>query len=503
MPIWLYVFLLALVVASFGIPGYFLMRGAFVKYSQFFIGTSTLADLFLEISLLGILALILMIDTPAVILNVFMSNDVGYLLTLPISRSAIFYSKVIETLIEGAFPALFFIPLFLAYANVARMPWYSILFSFIMYVFYVLFSAGVAGFLSMIFSKFASKSGMRKFMFFSSMATLTLAYLMMNITTMPNFEPQNMQDALSAYVSKVNFSLWPSTWFLRSIKGSPIFTLILVGASLTVFALSYLLSTRSLLSGFSNVKSSSKSIKVKKYHSHGAFEALLSKEFRMFRREPSILFMILYPAIFPLFIILSNSSHTQNVIMGELTSVFMASMYVSLSIASLTSIDAKSRWILETLPLKTVTPLWAKVVVVSGAYTSVMLLTFSILSIFFGGLGFALFMIGLSLPIFVIASFFGVYAVTKWPNPSGGTRKPLNITGSLISMLIGFVGAICVGAPTLYLFGNGMIWMFSGLTSFLLFLIVPFTIEIIFALFLRKKIVNLNWGDPFENENAH
>ncbi len=503
MPIWLYVLLLGVVVASFGLPGYFLMRDTFVKYSQFFIGPLTLADLFLEIALLGIFALVLLIDTPAVILNVFMSNDVGYLLTLPVSQSAIFYSKVIETLIEGTFPAFFFIPLLLAYANVVGMPWYSILFSFVMYTFYVLFSAGIAGFLSMIFSKFVSKSGTRRFMFFSSVATLTLAYLMMNVTTMPNFEAQNMQVVLDAYVSKVNFPLWPSTWFLKSIKGSPIFTLVLIGASLTIFALSYLLSTKSLLSGFSNVKSSSKTVKVKKYHSHGAFEALLIKEFKMFRREPSILFMILYPVIFPIFFILPNPSRSNNVIMGELMSIFMSSMYVALSMASLTSIDIKTAWILKTLPLKERTPLWAKVVVVSGTYVSVMTLTFSILSIFFGGFEFALLMISLSFPVFVISSFFGVYAVTKWPNPAGGTRKPLSVTGGIVSMLVGFVGAACVGAPTLYFFTNSKIWKFSGSVSFFLFLIVPLTVEIVFALFVRKKIVNLNWGDPFENGNAH
>lgn len=504
MPIWLYVLLVGVIVASFGVPGYFLMRDTFVKYSQFFIGTLTLADLFLEISLLGILALVLLIDTPAVVLSVFMSNDVGYLLTLPISQSAIFYSKVIETLIEGTFPAFFFIPLLLAYANVVGMPWYSIFFSFVMYTFYVLLSAGIAGFLSMIFSKFASKSGMRKFMFFSSTATLILAYLMMNVTTMPHFEAQNMQAALSAYASKVNFPLWPSTWFLESIKGNQIFTLVLIGVSLTVFAISYLLSTKSLLSGFSNVKSSSRKItKAKNYHSHGVFKALLIKEFKMFRREPSILFMILYPAVFPLLIILPNPSNLNNVFMGELTSVFMASMYVALSMASLTSIDTKAWWILKTLPLKESTPLWAKVIVVSGAYTSIITLTFSILSIFLGGFWFTLLMIALSFPIFLISSFFGIYAVTKWPNPAGGTRKPLSVTGGFVSMFVGFMGAVCVGAPTLYFFNNGKIWKFSGVMSFFLFLIIPFAIEVAFAFFLRKKIVNLNWGDPFENGNAH
>ena len=504
MPIWLYILLLGVIVASFGVPGYFLMRNTFAKYSQFFMGTLTLSDLFLEISLLGIFALVLLIDTPAVILNVFMSNDVGYLLTLPISQPAIFYSKVIETLVEGTFPALFFIPILLAYTNVVGMPWYSIFFSFVMYTFYILFSAGIAGFLSMIFSKFASKSGTSKFMFFSSMATLTLAYLMMNVTSMPSFKAQNMQAALSAYVSKVNFPLWPSTWFLESIKGSPIFTSILIGSSLAVFAISYLLSTKSLLSGFSNVKSSSrKTIKAKKYHSHGAFEALLIKEFKTFRREPSILFMILYPAVFPILIILPNPSHSNNVIMGELMSVFMASMYVTLSMASLTSIDTKAGWILKTLPLKESTPLWAKVIVVSGAYTSVMTLTFSIFSIFLGGFWFALLMIALSFPIFLISSFFGIYAVTKWPNPAGGTRKPLSVTGGLVSMFMGFMGALCVGAPTLYFFTSGKIWKFSGLISLFLFLIVPFAMEIAFAFLVRKKIVNLNWGDPFENGNAH
>ncbi len=499
-PLWLYVLLLGVAIGSFGVPGYFLMRNTFALYSQFFVGTLTLADLFLEISLIGILVLVLLTDTPAVVLNVFMSNDVGYLLTLPISQSAIFYSKIIETLVEGTFPALFFIPVFLAYANVVGMPWYSILFSFVMYTFYVLFLVGIAGLLSMIFSKFASKTGTQRFMFFTGMATLALAYLTMSLTNMPNFKPQNVQVALSAYVSKVNFPFWPSTWFLESIKGNFIFTSILIGASLSIFELSYLISKKSLLSGFSNVKSSSrKSIKVKEYHLHGVFEALLIKEFKIFRREPSILFMILYPAFFPLIFILPNPSRPNSVIIGELASIFMASMYVALSMASLTSIDIKTGWILKTLPLEERALLWAKVVVVSGTYISILALTFSILSIFSGGFWFALLMIALSFPVFLVSSFFGVYAVVKWPNPSGGTRKPLSVTGGIASMLIGLVGAICVGAPTIYFFGNGKIWKFSGLISFFLFLIAPFALEIAFAFIVRKKIFNLNWGDPFEN----
>ncbi len=500
-PSWLYVLIVLAVIVSFGLPTYFLMLKMIASYVQISLGGIDLASLFLEISLLGILGLIVLIDTPAVTLNVFMSDDVGFLLTLPLSQSAIFYSKMIETLVEGTFPALLFIPLLLAYGNVVGMAWYTFIFVFIMYAFYVLFCAGISGLLSLVISKFASKSGMRRFMMLSSMATMILAYFMMNIISMPSFSSQNMQSALNAYVSKVNFFLWPSTWFLSSIRGNLLGMFALIGIASGTFALSYYIASKNVLSGFSNVISAARKKRGKeKYRTHGIFGALMVKEFRAFRREPSIMFFLVYPVIFPLFIILTSSHRKpETLLMGELTGIFMASMYIILAMASLVSIDVRVGWILKTMPVKETKPLWAKAFVVTGSFIVVIASVFLTFSVFFGGFLSTVLVVLLSIPIFLLLSFFGVYAVTKWPNPSGGTKRSLSTTGSLISMPMGFIGAACVGAQSFYFLSNGKVWHFSLLISTLLFMILPFAIEFALMIFVKRMISRIDWSEPFEN----
>ncbi len=501
MPSWLYVLLMLVIAVSFGLPAYFLTLKMFENYARVSLGGINLADLFLEISLLSIFGLVILIDTPAVTLNVFMSDDVEFLLTLPLSQSAIFYSKMIEALVEGTFPALFFIPLLLAYGKVIGMAWYTFAFAFIMYAFYVLLCAGVSGLLSLILSKFASKSGMRRFMMLSSMATLALAYFMMNIINTPSFSSHNMQSTLNAYVSKINFFLWPSTWFLSSVKGNLSGVFALIGIASGIFGLSYHIASKNVLLGFSNITSASrKAIKAGKYRTHGIFKALVMKEFRAFRREPSIMFFLVYPVVFPLFIILMNNRRSpETLLMGELTGIFMASIYIIYAMAFLVSIDVKVGWILKTMPIKETKPLWAKAIVVSGSFIAVIVTTFSIFSLFFGGFLPTILVVLLSVPIFLILSFFGVYAVTKWPNPSGGAKRPLNTTGTLISMPIGFIGAACVGAQSIYLLNNGKIWHFSFPISTLLFMVLPFSIEFALVIFVKRIISTTDWSEPFEN----
>lgn len=500
-PLWLYALLILTMVVSFGLPAYFLMLKMMAGYAQISLGGIDLASLFLEISLLGILGIIVLIDTPAVTLNVFMNDDVGFLLTLPLSQSAIFYSKMIETLVEGTFPALLFIPLLLAYGNVVGMTWYTFVFVFIMYGFYVLFCAGISGLLSLVVSKFASKSGMRRFMMLSSMATVVLAYFMINIISMPSFSSQNMQSVLNAYVSKVNFFLWPSTWFVSSINGNLFGIFALIGAASGTFALSFYIASKNVLSGFSNVASTSSKKRGKgKYRTHGIFEALMIKEFRAFRREPSIMFFLVYPVIFPLFIILTSSHRRpETLLMGELTGIFMASMYIILAMASLVSIDVRVGWILKTMPLRETKPLWAKAFVVSGSFIIVIAGVFLTFSVFFGGFLSTILVVVLSIPVFLLLSFFGVYAVTKWPNPLGGTKRSLNTTGNLISMPMGFIGAACVGAQTFYLLSNGKIWHFSIPISTLLLMVLPFSIEFALMIFVKRMISKIDWSEPFEN----
>ncbi len=493
--------------AAFGVPGYFLFESLLSKYVQVSFGVLTLADLFVEMSLIGVLALVILIDTPAVILSVFMSEDVEYLLTLPIPQASIFYFKILETLIEGTFPAFFFVPLLIAYANVTHMNWYTTALAFVLYAFYVLFCAGISGFISLSLSKVVSKSGTKRFMFFSSTATLALAFLMMNITSMPALNTSNAAQALSAYISKLNLSLWPSTWFLRGIRGDYLYILALIGASLGLFGTSFIFARKSLLAGVSNVKSSSNKTKKEKnerpYKAKKVFSALLSKEFKLLKREPSVLFMVIYPAIFPIIFMFPSSSNRYVFLTGELMGVFMASTYLIISMASLVSIDVKAEWVLKSLPVPKKTILWSKALMLTAVYESVLLLTFIVISTFLGGLWYALLLLTLALPMFLMATFFGSYAVTKWPNPNGGTKKPLNVSGSLISTAVSVLIAGVVAAESLYIYFHGemMFFRFNFWLNTLLFLIVPIFIEITFIIFTLKKVKNIDWGDPFESRN--
>ncbi len=499
-PGWFLFLAFGIIGASFGIPAYYLSYKLFSVYSQVSFGVVTMSDVFLELSLIGIFGLVLLIDTPSVILNVFMGDDVQYLLTLPLPASSIFYFKLLVTLVEGTFPALFFIPLFLAYAQTTGMVWYWVIAAFVLYAFYVLLCAGVAGFVALGVGKFASKSGTKRFMFFSSTVTLVLVYLMMNFVSMPAFKSQNFQNALSTYISKLNSDFLPSTWFVKSIKGNGLYALVMIAVATLVFFLSYLISKKALLSGVSNVKSASVRIKksrARPYRIKGVFTSLMRKEIKLFKREPSVLFMVLYPAVFPFIFILPNLSNPKEFLTGELMGIFMASTYLIISMASLVLLDVKAEWVLKVLPVKRNTALWAKAITVTGMYVGVLAAAFVAISVLLGGGTFAMMILLFSIPPFLLCTFFGAYAVTKWPNPAGGTRKPLNVTGSLIAAAVGMLAAGCVAAESIYFYTNGKIGNFTGMFSAFLFLIIPVALEAVFGFFTIRKVKKLDWGDPY------
>ncbi len=505
-PGWMLFLVLAIIGVSFGVPGYYLSYKLFSAYSQVSLGSITLSDLFLELSLLGILALVLLIDTPSVILNVFMADDVQYLLTLPLPESAIFYFKLLVTLIEGAFPALFFIPLFLAYGKAVGMAWYLVIAYFVLYAFYVLLCAGLAGFIALGIGKFASKSGAKRFMLFSSTVSLVLVYLVMNLTSMPNANSHGFQSKFIAYISKVNSPLLPSTWFLKSVKGNLVYVLVMVGVAVGVFSISHVVSKRALLSGVSNVKSSSARTKRKRrnrsYRVSGVFYSLLKKDMKLLRREPTVLFMVLYPAVFPFLFILPNTSNPKEFLTGELMGVFMASTYLIISMASLVLIDLKAEWVLKILPVKKSLMAWSKSLTVIGMYVGVLAATFTVISAIWGGWMFAMLVLALAIPPFLMSTFFGIYAVLKWPNPVNNVKKPLNITGSFISTAIGVLAAGCVAAQSIYFYTNGVVGSFKGWVSVLFFLAIPTGVEIVFGYFVVKKVKKIDWGDSLGNGNS-
>ncbi len=496
LPLWAYILILAGIFAAIGIPAYYMFVGIFQNYSQIIFGDVNLAGLFVEISMIGIFVLVLVTDTPAVALNIFMTDDVEFLLTLPISQQTIFASKTIETLFQGGFPALFVIPILASYATAIGMAWYAVCFMFVIYIFYFLMIAGISALLALVVSKFASRSGTQRFMIFTSLIVYVLAVLLMNMVGSLDSNAKDISQAFGSYVNTVNSPYLPSTWLLDAISGRWSGAVILIAVSIGIGILAYFIASNGILSGYSKMASASKKKRkyLKSYRIRTPMMAFISKDVKLMRREPSILFLLVYPAIFPLIFIFGGS---KGIVPGILVSVFISSMYIVIATASLASMEIKTGDFIDTLPLEKRTPFWSKAIVVTTAFSIVILAVFLILSIFFGLISFAILAVILSIPIFLILTFFGVYATVKWPNSTGGVRRPLNTTGSLVSTGVGFLGSICPLAESFYISRLGNIPDIPSIFSFLIFLIAPLAIEITMGYMIFKMISKIDLSNLY------
>jgi predicted permease len=507
MPLFAYVLILAGVFAIIGIPAYFLFVETFKTYSTIIFGGVSLADLFVEISMIGILVLVLVTDTPAIALNVFMSDDVDFLLSLPISQSTIFSSKAIETMIQGGFPALFVIPVLAAYANSVNMSWYEIIFMFVMYIFYFLILTAISSLIALGVSKFASRSGTQRFMILTSLIVYVFVIILMGMVGSLNSNAGNVEMAFSNYVNTVNAPYLPSTWFLDALKMQWSGILLVIGTSIALSAIAYLVASNGILTGFSKMTSASKrTIHRKKYRIRRPVIAFISKDVKLMRREPSILFLLIYPAIFPLILVgvgalgKGENALTRD-IMIPVVSVFLSSMYTVIATASLVSIEIKVGDFVNTLPIGKRTPLWSKAFVITSAFAIVMIVTFSILSAIFGNVLFPIVTVLFSIPILLTLSFFGVYATIKWPNSIGGIRRPLNTTGTLVSMGMGFLGATFADLEGIYIGQNQILSFLNPVLEFFVFFAAPVLAEIVMAIVTFKLLSKIDWTKPYDLGN--
>lgn len=503
-PLSLYILILSGVFIGISVPLYLFTLDLFRNYSTIIFNGISLADLFVEISMIGIFVLVIVTDTPAIALNVFMSEDVDFLLSLPIKQSTIFISKNLETIIQGGFPALFVIPLLISYANATMMPWYRIIVMFLMYIIYFMIINSLSSMIALGVSKVASRSGTQRFMVFTSLIVYVLSILLMStIGSLPN--EKNLTEAFASYINTINLPFLPSTWFINAVNLRIDGILPLIITSAILVFVTYRISSSGILSGYSQMKSATKHVKRRNYNLKSPTQAFISKDLKLMRREPSILFLLIYPAIFPFFLLIGGlmrkgeGSIANALTGGILISIFISSMYTIIATASLISIEIKVGEFIKTLPVGNRTPLWSKAFVITGAFAIVMMITFFILSAFFGGLILSVITVLLSIPVLLILSFFGVYATVKWPNSIGGARRPLNTTGNFVSMGIGFLGAMIATSEGLYFSGNRI--LFSPVYEFLIFLVAPIVGEIIMAFVIFKLLSKIDWANPYEIEN--
>lgn len=504
MPLFVYILILAGIFVGIGIPAYLLFVETFLNYSTIVFGNISLADIFVEISMMGIFILVLVTDTPAVALNVFMSDDVEFLLSLPVSQSVIFISKTIETMIQGGFPALFVIPILAAYAVATEMSWYSIALMFAMYVVYFMLISSVSSLIALGVSKIASRSGTRRFMIFISLIVYIFSIIMMHMVGSLSSNMENVSAAFANYVSTINTPYLPSTWFLNAIKLQWTGIFFLLAASAGLSAIAYFVASNGILTGFSKMTGAgNRKVRKRNYKLRNPIMAFISKDLKLMRREPSVLFLLVYPAIFP-FIFAIGGSFTKGNMTSSimiLVSVFISSMYTVIATASMVSIEIKVGDFVNTLPIGKKTPLWSKAFVITFSFASVMIVTFVVLSFIFGNILLPIVTVLFSIPILLILSFFGVYATIKWPNSIGGIRRPLNTTGSFVSMAVGFIGAVFAFSEGFYMSDHQNILFLSPIFGFLLFFVTPIAGEVILAFVTFKLLSKADWTKPYEIVN--
>lgn len=313
--------------------------------------------------------------------NLYLSSDIGYLKTLPLSRLSVFILKSLQSLVQSIWmPLLFGIPIFFAFGKVYGLETGFYTYSIIYFLFLLLIAANIGNLLSQVIVKFFSPAKIHQL---SSLLTafLVAALLLLFRAMEPEKLIGNVPDEMVVdFFEKLkvpDYRFLPSTWgaiLIRdSIGGyfpsiSRIVFLSFFSASLfSCFSviIAFFLYEKSLFEGVGRIsKKRGKSVKYFLDIGSGSRGSSLilelwRKEIKTFTRDPSqwtqvlLLGALLVIYLFNIYKLPLNNYYLKNFI--AFVNMGMAGFVLSALCARFVypsvSMEGKSIWMIRSLPL--------------------------------------------------------------------------------------------------------------------------------------------------------
>lgn len=435
----------------------------------------------LTFGLLSVLTLV-----PSMVFNIYESEDLEFLFTLPIKKSSIFIFKSIMGFSMGMIPLGILVVIGIVYAQLIKANIVLSIIAILIFIIFLLFLSLLLGsFFARIMTKSSAKIISQIFLYVSIIGYVVVMSLM---PKQMHASPQDMLNSFNSFfgVIRGEYSyLLPINWFLYLVNlDIRVFGIVI----LAIFILGYFVYKNSnhfaLESGRGKTKVA-RGVSVSKH-------PVINKELRLTFRNPQNLFGIAYAMMFPIIMLLIN----QQFLSGAMFLALFASMYTSNLSMQLMSVERKTWPLIRLLPVDDNFILRVKVMIPTAIYTLVYLIVL-IVSYFWIGINPIMFVsIIPMIAVLLFSSYFGLYIFLKNPNRDfNGPAVKLNFRESVSIQFTSFLfglGSIIPFIMLDFINENSKMWV-KIIAWFGPWIILIIAIAITTKIAKSTKIALQNW----------
>lgn len=217
--------------AVFGLMGLAFWGGLF-WFLHFIIGGFHGVEVFgplltrklLEILLISLFMMLCFSNVVTALSTFFLSEDLELLLSLPISRAVLHYTRLAETAVQSSWMmAMFGLPVFLAYGMVYQAPVsYYLLLVVVVPAFVAIPVALGAAIASLLVNVFPARRT-REFMAMAGVLAVVALFVLLRLLRPERFTDARAFDSVAAYVAEIQTplpALFPPTWAVDVLLGS-------------------------------------------------------------------------------------------------------------------------------------------------------------------------------------------------------------------------------------------------------------------------------------------
>ncbi|MGQ9856751.1 MAG: hypothetical protein ACUVQF_08445 [Fervidobacterium sp.] len=346
------------------------------------------------------------------------NEDVEFLLTLPIKRNIITLYYLFVTLSTQAFTLGFFIATALAYAFAINQ---NILTFILQTLLHLLFLSSFSALFAVLSGGVTSK---RYLKILNTIILLLLVFVYLSFVYFQDVdfrqlgENANVVKLISFATSKYNILVWSYSEKLSTI-------LLVLFSSITALVAFWKLAGQV---GFESSRAKVKEKKdyLKKQSYSTKMGGVLWKDAKLLVRNEQFIFLILYPAIFALFMLFTSSSSIASVA----PFIVIAVLYCAIEAGILTANEIQYKSVVKALPIKPKNLIFPKLMIPVFINLSVFIIITVISSILRGFAISSVIYIAISVILFFLSALIGSYYSIK--SPGKAKNQPFSIGATFL-----------------------------------------------------------------------
>lgn len=250
---------------------------------------------------------------PGMVYNVFDSPDIEFLLTLPVRRSSIVMVKNLEILPYYSMGLATVFPAYIILGYFCR-GWTGLFLGFLAAIIYLGFLWALSFLIASVLNMFMGRMVARRVSLMVYMVSIMLFVFAYN-TFIPDLSNAGSIDTLVRYGRFMTSPFFPYTWFSRAILGHHLWWI----ASVIPVALVYGTTRLNARLEFSKPRSRAKR---RGFVSHNRFLPGFRKDLLLLRRDPQLLYMLIYPVVFSAIFLFQKETTTASFMYVQLTALY-------------------------------------------------------------------------------------------------------------------------------------------------------------------------------------